>query len=154
MIKRERFIKTGAICISCGDQIYEASRVFSDSYTNERGCEVMKVMSLAQKLSMNKKGVLGMDSVRDVIIFLLTLAVAAIAVFLALSSLQDANLFTASSTADNNTDYIINNITNGASNFFEQVPTIFTVLGAVAIILAVTLILFAVNRFSQSSTGL
>ena len=110
--------------------------------------------SLMSKLRMDKKGVLGMDSVRDVIIFLLTLAVAAIAVFLALSSLQDANLFTAGSSADNNTDFIINNITNGASNFFEQVPTIFTVLGAVAIILAVTLILFAVNRFSQSSNQL
>ncbi len=106
----------------------------------------------AKEKKMNKKGVLGLDTTRDVMIFLLTLAVVAIAVFLALVSLQDANLFTTGSQAANDTDSIINNITTGAAGFFDNIPTVFTILGAVVIILAVTLILFAVNRFS-SSTG-
>lgn len=109
------------------------------------------VSVLKEKLSMDKKGVLGLDTARDVMIFLLSLAVIAIAVFLALVSLQNSNLFTTGSTAANNTNFIINNITSGTTAFFTNIPTVFTILGAVVIILAVTLILFAVNRFSQST---
>ena|SRR3990167_9021205 len=105
------------------------------------------------KFSMDKKGVLGMDIVRDVIVFLLILAVVAIAVFLALVSLQNANLFTAGSTASNGTNFIINNITNGTVSFFNNIPTVMVILGAVLIILAVTLILVAVNRFTTGTGG-
>ncbi len=106
---------------------------------------------LAKLRMKNRRGVLGLDTVRDVMIFLLVLAVITIAVFLALVSLQDANLFTPGSQADNDTTNIINNITTGATDFFVNIPTVFTILGAVVIILAVTLILFAVARFSQGS---
>lgn len=103
---------------------------------------------------MNKKGVLGMDTVRDVIVFMLTLSVTAIAVFLALSSLQNANLFTGGSTEELNTNLTIGNITEGTTAFFSNIPTVFTILGAVVIILAVTLILFAVNRFGKGTGNL
>lgn len=43
------------------------------------------------------------------------------------------------------------NITTGVVGFFLNVPTIFTVLGAVMIILVVSLILVAVSRFGQAS---
>lgn len=103
-----------------------------------------------------KKGVLGMDTVRDVMVFLLTLAVIAIAVILALVSLRDSNIFGAGTAEENQTSNIINNITGGTVDFFENIPTVFTILGAVVIILAVTLILFAVNRFASGagSTGI
>lgn len=102
---------------------------------------------------MDKRGVLGLETVGSVIITLLVLAVTAIAVFLALVSLQNANLFTTASASANNTNYIINNITGGTTTFFNNIPTIMTILGAVVIILAVTLILFAVYRFSNRSEG-
>lgn len=105
------------------------------------------------KRKMNRRGVLGLDTVRDVMIFLLTLAVIAIAVFLALVSLQGANLFTAGSQAANDTDNVINNITVGTTQFFANIPTVFVILGAVVIILAVALILFAVSRFSATAAG-
>lgn len=100
-----------------------------------------------------KKGVLGLDTARDVMIFLLTLAVVAIAVFLALVSLQNSNLFTANSVSANNTNLIINNITTATTMFFANIPTVFSILGAVVIILAVSLILVAVGRFGSSASG-
>lgn len=103
--------------------------------------------------SMNKKGVLGMDTVKAVMIFLLTLAVTAIALFLALSNLNSAGLFATGSQSANDTNSIINNVTKGTTDFFKNIPTVFTILGAVVIILAVVLILFAVNRFSGSTGG-
>lgn len=102
---------------------------------------------------LQKKGVLGLDTARDVMIFLLSLAVVAIACFLALVSLQNSNLFTAGTSAANNTNFIINNITTGATAFFTNIPTVFTILGAVVIILAVSLILVAVGRFGASASG-
>jgi len=98
----------------------------------------------------NKKGILGLDTVKSVLISLLTLGVIAIAVFLALVSLQNANIFTTGSQAANDTTNIIQNITTGSTNFFKQIPTVFTILGVVVIILVVAIIIVAVSRFGQA----
>lgn len=102
---------------------------------------------------LDKRGVLGLDTVKEVILYLLILVVTAIAVFLALVSLQNSNLFTAFSATANATNAIIANTTQGTASFFGNVPTIFTVLGAVVIILVVTLIILAVQRFGSRSDG-
>lgn len=44
------------------------------------------------------------------------------------------------------------NVTTGTTSFFENIPTIFTILGAVLVILAVILIIYAVFKFG-SATG-
>lgn len=48
-------------------------------------------------------------------------------------------------------DAIANNITGGATQFFEQIPTVFSILGAVVIILSIILILVAVGRLTDST---
>ena len=80
----------------------------------------------------------------------LVIAVITIAVFLALTSLQNANIFTAGSQTANQTNNIINNITVGTTGFFTQIPTIMTILGVVALISAVVLIIFYVTRMGGS----
>ena len=110
-----------------------------------------------QKLKpLNKKGVLGLNLVGSVIMTLLTLAVITIAVFLALTSLNNAGIFTAGTQTANDTNTIINNITSGTTSFFKQIPTIMTVLGVVVLILAVAIIIVAVRRFGGggAETGL
>ena len=102
---------------------------------------------------LDKKGVLGLETTRVVLISLLTLAVIAIAVFLALVSLRDAGIFTAGSQEKNQTDTIISNITTGSTNFFKQIPTVFTLLGVVLIILVVAIVIAAVARFGGGSRG-
>lgn len=94
-----------------------------------------------------KKGILGLDTVGGVIRFLLILAVLVIAVFLALVSLQDSNLFSAGSQAENDTNSIIGNITTGTTDFFSNVPTFMVLLGVVVILLIIVLVLAAVSRF-------
>ena len=103
------------------------------------------------EIKMNNRGILGLDVVRSVIVFFLIMAVTAIAVFLALVSLQNSGIFPTGSQSANNTNLIINNITQGTTQFFGNVPTIFVVLGAVVIILAVTLIIAAVYRFGSDA---
>ena len=107
----------------------------------------MKFKSLIAK---SKKGVLGLDTVKAVVLSLLTLAVIAIAVFLALTSLQNSSIFTAGSAAQNNTNFIINNVTGGVTQFFNQVPTFFVLLGVVVLILIIAIVIVAVSRFGGS----
>lgn len=98
---------------------------------------------------LRKKGILGLDTVKAVIISLLVLAVIAIAAFLALVSLQNANIFTTGSQAANQTNNIVGNITTGTGNFFSQIPTIMTLLSVVVLILIIAIVIVAVTRFQQ-----
>lgn len=108
-----------------------------------------------EKLRKDKRGqvVQTLMIVGAVILVLLTLAVTYIAVNLALTSLQNAGIFTANSQSANQTNNVINNITTGGANFFSQVPTIFTILGIVALIGAIVLIIYFVARIPRGSGG-
>ena len=115
----------------------------------------MKIKSIKEHMKKSfvekmkdKRGVLGLETVGAVIITLLVLAVIAIAVFLALDSLNTAGLFTSGSQSANDTTNLIANITSGTTDFFSNIPTVMTILGAVVIILAVVLIILAVGRIS------
>lgn len=105
-------------------------------------------------IKKDKRGVLGFETAKEVILTLLVLAVMVIAVFLALTTLNNAGIFTAGSQSANDTNMVINNITTGTVKFFGYIPTIFTILAIVVIILAIALILFAVNRFGGREGGL
>lgn len=100
----------------------------------------------------NKKGALGLDTTKTVMISLLTLAVIAIAVFLALVSLRDAGIFSSGSLEDNQTTDIIANITYGGTRFFQNVPTFFILLGVVVLILIIAIVIVAVSRFSAGGS--
>lgn len=105
--------------------------------------------------SLKKKGAVveTLNLVGAVILTLLTIAVITIAVFLALTSLQNAGIFTANSQPSNQTNNIINNITVGTTNFFTQIPTIMTILGIVALIGAVVLIIYFVSKMGGAGRG-
>jgi NADH:ubiquinone oxidoreductase subunit 6 (subunit J) len=104
------------------------------------------------KFLKDKKGILGLDTVKEVIIGLLILAVIFIASTLALTSLQSSNIFTSGSQSYNQTTNVINNVTQGGTQFFSQVPTFFVLLGVVVLILIIAIVIVAVSRF-QSGRG-
>jgi hypothetical protein len=107
-----------------------------------------------QKLSINKKGQVGLDLTKKVMVSLMVLAVTAIAVILALVSLDDSGIFTAGSTADTQSGYIVGNVTTAAADFFSNAGTFFSIIVAVVIILLVAIILAVVSRFGSSSSSL
>ncbi len=97
----------------------------------------------------NRNGVLGLDTAKSVMITFLVLAVVGISVLLALTSLQNANIFTANSQAANDTAAIVGNVSGGLVTFFASTGTIFSILVVVVIILAISIIIWAVGRFGQ-----
>ncbi len=104
---------------------------------------------------MNKKGVLGLTTVRDVMILFLIIAVIGVSIILALVSLRDAGIFTAGSQEQNQTNNIVNNISTATADFFSNTGTIFSILVVVVIILAIAIIIAVVTRFGggASATG-
>ena len=102
----------------------------------------------------DKKGQVGLDTARSVMLTLLTIGVIAFAIIVALASLNDSNALTAGSQEDNDTTAIINNITAGTRDFFGNAGTWFALLAVVVIILIIAIVIFAVNRFGGRTGGL
>ena len=104
-----------------------------------------------RNLIKDKKGVLGLEVVKSVMVTFLIMGVIAVAIILALVSLRDSNIFSTGSQEENDTTNIINNITEGVGDFFENTPTIFAILVVVVIILAISIIIVTVSRFGGGS---
>jgi len=111
-------------------------------------------MLIFQKRKDNKKGALGLDTAKAVMVWFLVLAVLAVAIILALVSLRDSGIFTNGSQEDNDTTNIVNNVTRALTdNFFDQTGTIFAILIVVVIMFAIGLIIYVVTRFSAGAGG-
>lgn len=116
---------------------------------------VMKYLMM-KNMKNDKKGAVieTLKLVGSVILVLLTLVVIVIAVYLAMSSLQNANIFPANSSYNASTTNIMNNITAGANSYFANIPTIFVILGVVTLISAVILIIYFVSGIGGRKGGL
>ena len=101
----------------------------------------------------NRNGVLGLETSKAVMISFLILAVTGVAILLALTSLQNANIFATGSQAANDTAAITGNVSAGLVTFFASTGTIFSILIVVVIILAISIIIWAVGRFGQQTEG-
>ena len=106
-----------------------------------------------EKIKMkNKRGQLGLETVKSVMITFLVIAVIGVSVVLALVSLRDANIFTSGSTEYNQTNNVISNVTSATTGFFSNTGTIFAILVVVVIILAISIIIAVVSRFGGGKT--
>ena len=106
-----------------------------------------------RSLLKQRKSQIGLDTVKGVVVALLVLGVLAVATILALSSLRDSNVFTSGSREYNSTSSIINNISDGTTDFFGNIPTIFAILVVVVIIAAIAIVIAVVQRFG-GTTGI
>ena len=100
-----------------------------------------------KKLLKNKKGILGLNTTTQFIVTLLVLAVTAFAVIIALAALDDTNVLTDGSIADNQTTAILNNVSTGISSFFGNATTWFSLLAIVVILLIIAIVIVTVRRF-------
>lgn len=102
------------------------------------------------KSIVSKKGQVGLDTAKAVILALMVLGILAFALIVAMGTLNDTNVLTDSSIADNATTDVLNNITTGVSTFFGNATTWFILLGVVVIILIIVIVVVVVQRFGGS----
>jgi uncharacterized membrane protein len=94
-----------------------------------------------------KKAVVGLDVVESVIFSLLVIGVIAVASLLAMYSLGSSNIFATNSAGYNNTQFIVNNFSNGVTGFFGNSTTFFSILAVVVIIALIALIVLYIRQF-------
>ena len=104
------------------------------------------------KFSSLKRSVVGLDVVEAVIFSLLVIGVVTIAALLAMYSLGNSNIFTTGSAGYNNTQYIVNNFSNGATGFFANSNTFFSILAVVVIIALIALIILYIRQFRSEGS--
>jgi lipoprotein signal peptidase len=113
----------------------------------------MKSIQKLAQIKMNKRGQVGLDTAKTVMLTLLTIGVIAFAIIIALANLNTSNATTAGSLERNQTTNIFNNITSGTASFFSNAGTWFSLLAVVVIILIISIVIFAVNRFGGGRGG-
>lgn len=106
------------------------------------------------KIKMTKKGQVGLDTAKNVMLALLTLSVIAFAIIVALASLNNSNALTAGSLEAEQTTSLLQNVSGGVTDFFSNAGTWFSLLAIVIIILIIAIVIFAVNRFGGNNGGL
>lgn len=111
-------------------------------------------MEIRKLLKKDKKGVMGLETVREFMLILLVLAVIGFAIVIALATLDDTNVLTTDSYEDNQTTNILRNVSSGVSEFFDDTGTWLTLLSVVVIILIIAVVILAVNRFGGGTRGL
>lgn len=114
----------------------------------------LQKQAIDKVIRMNKKGQVGLDTAKAVMLGLLTMVVIAFAIIIALASLNSSNVTTAGSLERNQTTNIFNNVSTGISGFFSNTGTWFSLLAVTIIILIITIVIFAVQRFGGGSRGL
>lgn len=110
------------------------------------------MVAYKMKPLLNKRGQVGLDTGKAVMLALLTLSVLAFAMIVVLTQLNTSSTAVAGagSTSANQTANILNNVTGGVESFFTNAGTWFALLAIVVIILIVAIVIFAVNRFGGS----
>lgn len=108
------------------------------------------------KMYMNNKrgqmgGLIGLPGA--VVIGLLILVVIVIAMFLAFNSLTGSGIFAAGSQSYNDTLNITETTTTGVKAFWQNVPTVFTILGVVLILGALGLLIVLVIGWARMQGG-
>jgi len=105
-------------------------------------------------LRKDKKGILGLDTAKAFILFILVTAILGFAAIIALSTLNDAGILTTGSEEANQSTNVLQNVSTGISGFFSNASTWFTLLSVVVIILIIGVVIFAVSRFGGGERGI
>ena len=101
------------------------------------------------KKILNKRGVFGLTSVQQFFAIILGIALLAYVIIVIMGTLQSASILTAGSTAKNQTDTILNNVSAGILSFFGSISSVYAILA----ILVIILVLVVLVRVVTGGTG-
>ena len=109
----------------------------------------MNYKNMFKKLKSDSKGVFGLTAIQAFFVAILGIALLAYVIVIIMGTLQDANIVTADSLADNQTEYILGNVSTGVTGFFSSISPVYAILAVLVIIL----VLVVLVRVVQSPTG-
>lgn len=105
-----------------------------------------------KKLLKDKKGVFGLTAVQSFFAIILGIALLAYVIVIIMGTLQSAHILTQYSTADNQTGYILSNVSNGITGFFTSINPVYAILAVLVIILVLVVLVRVVQAPGGSSS--
>jgi uncharacterized membrane protein HdeD (DUF308 family) len=109
----------------------------------------MKSLKLQRK---NRKGVFGLTAVQAFFATILGIALLAYIIVVIMGVLQGADILTADSLADNQTGYILGNVSSGVTGFFSAINPVYAILAVLVIILVLVVLVRVVQAPAGSAT--
>lgn len=107
-----------------------------------------------RKLQKDKRGVFGLNAVQSFFATILGIALLAYVIVIIMGTLQGANIVTANSLADNQTQAILGNVSTGVTGFFSSISPVYAILAVLVIILVLVVLVRVVQAPSGSTPQL
>jgi len=112
----------------------------------------MDYKKLLNKFKGDEKGVFGLTAVQSFFGSILGIALLAFVIVIIMGTLQGANILESGSVADNQTDAILGNVSNGITGFFNSISPVYAILAVLVIILVLVVLVRVVQSPSGSAT--
>jgi len=106
-------------------------------------------MKSLKKLIRDKKGVFGLTAIQQFFAIILGIALLAYIIVIIMGVLSGASIVTSGSLADNQTKWILANVSSGVTGFFSSITPVYAIL-AVLVIILVLVVLVRVVQAPQS----
>ena len=104
---------------------------------------------MMKSLKKNKKGVFGLTAVQGFFAIILGIALLAYVIVIIMGTLSQAHIAGTGTTADNQTGYILSNVSTGVTSFFSSINPVYAILAVLVIIL----VLVVLVRVVQAPAG-
>jgi thiosulfate reductase cytochrome b subunit len=105
----------------------------------------MNSKQLKKLLSMNKKGVFGLNAVQQFFAIILGIALLAYVIVVSMGTLSTSSILPTSSLAANQTNQILNNVSSGITGFFSSINPVYAILAILVIILVLVVLVRVVS---------
>ena len=109
----------------------------------------MKSIGNLRKIAKDKKAVFGLTSVQQFFSIILGLALLAYVIVVIMGTLSSSSILTAGSTAQNQTNNILNNVSSGITGFFSSINPVYAILAILVIILVLVVLVRVVTSSTQ-----
>ena len=100
---------------------------------------------------MDKKGVFGLNAIQAFFLIILGIALLAYTIVIIMGVLGEANVVTADSLADNQTELILKNVSTGVTGFFSSISPVYAILAVLVIILVLVVLVRVVQAPNRPS---
>ena len=110
-------------------------------------------MKLSQILR-DKKGIFGLTAIQQFFVVILGIALLAYVIVIIMGTLQTANIVPTGSTAYNQTNSILNNVSSGVTGFFSSINPVYAILAVLVIILVLVVLVRVVSAPTSQSGGM
>jgi len=111
----------------------------------------MKMKELMSKFRKDEKGVFGLTAVEAFFVSILGIALLAYVIVIVMGTLADADIVESGSTADNQTQFILGNVSEGVTGFFSSINPVYAILAVLVIILILVVLVRVVKTPAGSA---